>query len=354
MRSLIIGGGAIGQFCAARLVQGGSDVVVMARPPQTEAINSKGIELHVNGTASILQVPAAAAVTDAVLKEPFELVIVAVKAYSTTDAVQTIVSIPASRDASILTVQNGLGNEEILADAFGAERIVAGALTVAVDRLGPTSIATSHKGGLSLAPVGTNPHNWIIAAFNESGMTVRASANWQELKWSKLLINILGNGVCAALDWLPEQVYADRNAFAIERQTLLEALNVMSRLKLAPTNLIDFPTTLLAASAKTLPSDILRVVLANRVARGRGGKLPSLLLDLRAHRPQTEVMALNGAVAAHAARANVEAAANAKVAEVVSGIASGKLKWDDFRGHPERLNVPGPSRHVTSPSGSLR
>jgi 2-dehydropantoate 2-reductase len=354
MRSLIIGGGAIGQFCAARLTQGGSDVVIMARPAQAEALNAKGIDLHVDGTPSNFHVRAAADASDSALHEPFELVIVAVKAYSTPAAAQTIASIPATRDASILTVQNGLGNEEILSDAFGTERIVAGALTVAVDRLDTTSIATSNKGGLSLAPVGATPHNWIIAAFNDSGMTVRAAPNWRELKWSKLLINILGNGVCAALDWTPEQVYADRAAFAIERQCLLEALNVMTGLKLATTNLVDFPTTLLAASAKTLPSDILRVVLANRVARGRGGKLPSLLMDLRARRPQTEVMALNGAVAGHAARSNIEAPANAKVAEVVSGISSGRLKWEDFRGHPQRLSVQGSPQRMTSQRGSSR
>jgi len=341
MRSLIVGAGAIGQFCAARLAQGGSDVVMMGRPQQAEPINAKGIELRVNGSTSTLHVHAVADVTDAALREPFELVIVAVKAYSTSDAVRTIAGIPASRDASILTVQNGLGNEEILAEAFGTERIVAGALTVAIDRLSTTAIAASNRGGLSVAPVGSNPHNWIIAALNESGMTVRAAANWQELKWSKLLINILGNGVCAVLDWLPGQVYADRTAFAAERQCLLEALKVMSQLHLAPINLVDFPTTLLAASAKTLPADVLRVVVGNRVARGRGGKLPSLLMDLRAHRPQTEVIALNGAVVAQAARAGIGALANAKVAEVVGGIASGKLNWDDYRGHPERLTTTG-------------
>ena len=339
MRSLIVGAGAIGQFCAARLAQGGSEVVIMARPQQVETINAQGVELRVNDSASTQHVHAAADLADAAFRDPFELVIVAVKAYSTADAVRTIANIASARDASILTVQNGLGNEEILAEAFGAERIVAGVLTVAVDRLGATSISASSKGGLSVAPVGSNPHNWIIAAFNESGMTVRAAAHWQELKWSKLLINILGNGVCAALDWLPEQVYADRTAFVVERQCLLEALKVMSQLGLAPINLVDFPTTLLAAAAKTLPADVLRVVLGNRVARGRGGKLPSLLMDLRAHRPQTEVNVLNGAVAAQAARAGIEASANAKVTEVVSGIASGKLGWDDYRGHPERLTT---------------
>jgi 2-dehydropantoate 2-reductase len=111
----------------------------------------------------------------------------------------------------------------------------------------------------------------------------------------------------------------------------------MRRLKIHPVNLIDYPSAVLAASAGALPAPVLRVVLAKRVASGRGGKLPSLLMDLRAHRPRSEVEALNGAVAARAERAGVEAPANGAVARVVTGIAAGTLRWQDYQGRPERL-----------------
>jgi len=337
MRSLIIGGGAIGQYCAARLTQAGHDAIVMARPQQAQAINADGIELRVAGSVTHHRVRAAADLADASLGQAFELVIVAVKAYSTSGAIETIASIPACQGASILTVQNGLGNEEMLAGAFGADRVIAGALTVAVDRINAASIVATSKGGLSIAPLGANPHNWVIAAFAGSGMPVRAVSSWQSLKWSKLLINLLGNGVCAALDWLPEEVYADSKAFAIERLCLLEAIDTMSRLGLASVNLIAFPAALLAVAAKRMPAPIFRILLAKRVSTGRGDKLPSLLMDLRAHRPHTEIMALNGAVAERAAVAGVVAPANAAVAAAVNGIASGAIDWDEYRGQPQKL-----------------
>ncbi len=92
--------------------------------------------------------------SDTLLRDPFELVIVAVKAYSTGEAVRTISSVAACSQASILTVQNGLGNEEELAEAFGADRVIAGALTVAVDRVDATTVAATKKGGLCISPVG--------------------------------------------------------------------------------------------------------------------------------------------------------------------------------------------------------
>jgi 2-dehydropantoate 2-reductase len=337
MRSLIVGGGAIGQFLAVRLAQGGLQPIIFARPDQAKVINAGSISLRVGNATTEQRVRAVSEPADEALRDPFELAIVAVKAYATGGAATSLRAIPACALATVLTVQNGLGNEEILADAFGADRIVAGALTVAVDRLGATATSASGKGGLSLSPVGSSPHNWLIAALAGSGISVGAVADWRSLKWSKLLINILGNGVCAALDWLPEQVYADRSAFAIERRCLLEAIAVMRRLKIQPVNLIDYPSAVLAASAGVLPASLLRVVLAKRVTSGRGGKLPSLLMDLRAHRSQSEVDALNGAVAAQGAKAGIQAMANTAVACVVSGIASGSMRWEDYRGHPERL-----------------
>jgi 2-dehydropantoate 2-reductase len=285
VRSLILGGGAIGQFLAACLKQAGHNPTIFARAEQANAIAASGIAMRRGDRGSTWKVAVADGPASATLQDPFELVIVAVKAYSTPEAIASIAGITACQNA----------------------------------------------------PLGAAPHNWVMAAFAGSGLEVRAAADWRGLKWSKLLVNILGNAVCAALDWSPEQVYANREAFAIERRCLLEAIDVMHRLGLAPINLIDYPSASLAAAARGLPASVLRVVLANRVAKGRGGKLPSLLIDLRAHRPRSEVTALNGAVASRAYEAGVPGTANAAVSAVVSGIADGTLSWDRYRGHPERL-----------------
>ena len=282
-------------------------------------------------------VRAVAGIDDEALRTPFELVIIAVKSYSTAEATTAIAEIPACRAASILTVQNGVGNEETLAEAFGADRIVAGALTVAVQRTDVAAVIATAKGGLCIAPVGNNPNNWIIAALAGSQLGVRAVGDWKSLKWSKLSINILGNAVSAVLDWEPAQVYADPVAFSIERDSLLETILVMTALRIAPLNLVNFPAALLVRSTPILPPGILRAVLSNRVARARGGKLPSLLMDLRAGREHSEVSVLNGAVALHAVKNGLRAPANAKLTEIITGIAAGTLDWNTYRGKPQAL-----------------
>jgi 2-dehydropantoate 2-reductase len=335
MRALVVGAGAVGQYLAARLTVAGHDAVLLARAGAVDEL-ANGYTLAADGTSYRVEVPIASTPADAAVQEPFELVITAVKAFATHGAIDSIRAIPACDHATLLVAQNGLGSEEACEAAFGADRVIAGALTTAVERT-RDGITASRSGGLSVAPLGSLPHNWLLAAFEVTRIKIAAVTDWRALKWSKLCINLQANAVCAVLDWPPEQVYADKVAFSIEHRCLLEAIATMNKLDITPIGLIDFPVPLLLGAARTLPEGMLRIVLTSRVAKARGGKLPSLLIDARAHKPQLEVDALNGAVAARAAACGVSAPANAAVTRILDGIIAGTVSWDDYRGKPRAL-----------------
>lgn len=337
MRALIVGAGAVGTYVAARLRLGGHEAVLLARPATADAIARSGITLRIGADEWPVSAGSASAPGDKALRDPFELAVVAVKAYSTAEAIASLRSVSACAESTILTVQNGLGNEEALADAFGADRIAAGALTTAVEKKDETTVVAAAKGGLSYAPVGSTPHNWLLPAMESTGLRTRAAGDWRALKWSKLCMNLIANGVCAALDWTPAQVYANADAFAIERASLVETVDVMRRLRISPIGLVDFPVPMLVAAVSMLSPSLLRGVLGKRVTAARGDKLPSLLLDVRSGRKVTEVDALNGAVARAADTARVDAPANAAIARIVSGIAAGEIARDAFRGKPDAL-----------------
>src|ERR1700737_1960378 len=131
MRTLVIGAGAVGQYLAARLRLGGHDVTLLARRNSVRPLSEHGIRLRVREQLLPVTVRATADPTDPILNDPFELVIVAVKAYSTPGAIDSLRAVRGAGEASIMSIQNGLGNEEQLASAFGEERIVAAALTTA-------------------------------------------------------------------------------------------------------------------------------------------------------------------------------------------------------------------------------
>ena len=231
-----------------------------------------------------------------------DVAIVATKAYDTDGAIETLrKAIRTPETCVFVTPQNGVGNEEKLTAAFGAKNVVAAALTVPVDRDLDGHGEPTKEGGLAFAPVGESAFNWLVATFASTGLSVKVVDDWRALKWSKLALNVIANASCAILNVLPNRLVHFDMVFTLEIRAIREVRAVMGAMGVTPIDLPRYPVRALQAIA-TLPSPIARTLLAGRIAGARGTKPPSLLLDLRAGRPQTEVDVLNGAVAAAVVR----------------------------------------------------
>jgi 2-dehydropantoate 2-reductase len=271
--------------------------------------------------------------------EPFaaDLAIVAVKAYDTDGAIETLrLALGDAPSAAIVTPQNGVGNEEKLAAAFGADAVVACALTVPVETDRDGKPLASNRGGVAFAPVGALAHNWVLATFGATGLPVSAASDYRSLKWSKLALNIVANASCAILNVLPERLVHSGDAFELELRAIREVRTLMKALGIAAIDLPRYPVRALQ-NAATLPLPVARAILANRIAGARGRKPPSLLLDLRAMKNRTEVDYLNGAVARAAREAGVKAPVNTVFARIVSDIAHMPQLWAKYRERPDAL-----------------
>ncbi len=310
MNVYIVGAGAVGRYLGERLGASGNSVTYAPR------------EL------------------DAVVPVPVDLALVTVKAYDTPGAIATLQrALADAPDATIVTPQNGVGNEELLAAAFGAERIVASALTVPVEVAPDGTLMAANGGGIAFAPVGaTSPYNWLLATFEAAGFTTMAVADHRSLKWSKLALNVIANASCAALNVLPERLVHMGDAFDLEIRAIREVRAVMKASGIAAIDLPRYPVRALQAVA-ALPTPLARALLASRIAGARGRKPPSLLLDVRAMKNRTEVEVLNGAVARAARTVGVKAPVNTVLARVVSDIAHMPQLWAKYRERPEALTA---------------
>jgi 2-dehydropantoate 2-reductase len=275
--------------------------------------------------------------TEDVREVAADLAIVAVKSYDTDGAIEALQrALPAGSDATLLTPQNGVGNEERLARAFGADRVVAAALTVPVERLPDGKIVAANRGGLALAPVGGVAHNWLLAAFARTPIPLKVVSDYRALKWSKLALNAVANASCAILDILPERLVKLDGPFGLEIDAMRETRAVMAALDLRPVDLPRYPLRALQA-VTALPKPLAEKLLANRIARARGHKPPSLLLDVRAGRGVTEVGVLNGAVAAAGARVGVATPVNAVFAALTELVARDPSARARYRDDPAAL-----------------
>jgi 2-dehydropantoate 2-reductase len=267
-----------------------------------------------------------------------DVAIVAVKAYDTDNAVATLrKAIPYPEKCVFVSPQNGVGNEEKLAAAFGENSIVAAALTTPVDRARENGHGRATKdGGLALSPMGSNAYNWLVATFSSTGIKVQVVDDWRSLKWSKLVLNIVANASCAILNVLPNRLVNFEEIFTLEIRAIREVRAVMQAMNVTPIDLPRYPVRALQGIA-TLPSPIAKRILAGRVAGARGTKPPSLLLDLRAGKAQTEVDYLNGAVACAGRDHNLATPVNAVFARVLDDIAHMPQLWAKYRERPDTL-----------------
>jgi 2-dehydropantoate 2-reductase len=268
-----------------------------------------------------------------------DVAVVAVKAYDTPSAIATLhAAVTTPEKCVFVSPQNGVGNEEQLVEAFGADNVVAAALTVPIgkDRDGHTHVAKD--GAIAFAPTGSTAFNWLVATFASTGLPVRVCEDWRAMKWSKLALNIIANASCAILNVLPNRLVHYDRIFTLEIRMLREVRAVMRAMNLAPIDLPRYPVRALFGVA-TLPSPVARAMLTSRIAGGRGTKPPSLLLDLRSGRPETEVGVLNGAVAAAGLEYRVATPVNAVFARVLDAISHMPQLWAKYRERPEALEA---------------
>jgi 2-dehydropantoate 2-reductase len=101
----------------------------------------------------------------------------------------------------LLTLQNGLGNEEYLAARWGEERVLGGLCYVCLNRTAPGQVVHLDRGSISLGDFGREPSaevRAVASGLGAMGVDVRVVENLAEERWRKLLWNIPFNGLSIA------------------------------------------------------------------------------------------------------------------------------------------------------------
>ena len=342
MNTLVVGAGAIGGYVGARLALAGHSVTLVGRPPLAEAVAARGLRLiEPEAEFEIRDCRAVISVVEAFAPAPkFDLALLTVKTYDAQSAIDELRP-HTERVDRFLSLQNGLSGEGMLSEAFGAEKIVAGTILNPVSIREPGVIALEkRKGGIGLSAVSKEQRAGVAALadeFRRAGFNVRAYADYRAMKWSKLLLNLIGNATSAILDLNTLQVFADKRAFAVEVAALREALRVARADGIRFAGLPDYPVPLLVAALRFLPLALLQPLLLPLAAGGRGRKLPSLHIDLAGGRRCSEIDELNGAVVRAGARLGVPTPANVLLVDTFKELLAGRVARPEWRGRADRL-----------------
>ncbi len=354
MRIVVVGAGAIGGFIGGKLAAAKHEVTFVGRPPFVSAVDERGLRIVEPGNQTTVHPKAVTQVGDAFAGMPAaDLVLFCVKTYDTQEAVDELRPF-ADRFKHILTLQNGLSSETILSEAFGP-RVISGTTThpVVVPEAGVVR-SEKKKGGAGVALVnGKDAKSWATL-IDDAGIVTRAYSNYRAMKWSKLLLNLIGNATSAILDMNTVQVFRDGRLVWLESEQLREAIWVMDACKIRPVSLPGYPVPLLVLAVRIVPTPLLGLIMRPLVVRGRAEKPPSLLMELDRKRGKSEVDELNGAVASAAQTVGIGTPVNATLAATVNLLTRAPAQRDAWRENVDRLMlVIRAARHELPPMSHI-
>jgi 2-dehydropantoate 2-reductase len=336
MKVLSIGTGAIGTYVGGSLALNGNQAVFLDQPPVVDELQRSGLTLYMEGQEYRIPTPQlASSIETALTHGPFDVAIFALKSFDTAGSVEALR--PYRNDLPpILCLQNGVENEGVLAEGLGKDKVIPGTLTSAVGRRGTGSILLERKRGIGVA-AGHPLSMRLVAALDVSGLNARLFPNASDMKWSKMLTNLLANATSAILDMSPAEIFSDRRLSGLEVGQLREALRVMRAQGIGVVDLPGTQVRVLAFAVRYIPMGISSRFLVKAVGSGRGGKMPSLHIDLHSGRGMSEVDYLNGAVVRYGRRCGVSTPINQLLNETLLELVRGGQSLDLYRNRPQEL-----------------
>jgi 2-dehydropantoate 2-reductase len=299
---LIVGTGALACLFAARFSAAEVPVTMLGTWSEgIAALRSVGVTLvEIDGSKHSFPVWV---IDDPEDCDELALALVLVKSWQTERAASQLqVCLPPQ--SQVLSLQNGLGNHQKLADALGADRVFRGVTTVGGTLLAPGRVRSGGEGSISieanrqLAP--------FIEIFHRANFSVDKTSEIEPLIWGKLAVNAAINPLTAILD-VPNGVLLARP----QSRTLM-ALAAHEVAAVA------------AMQGIQLPFDDVTTAVEN-VARRTAHNHSSMLQDIRRGAP-TEIEAINGAIVRTAERTGVPTPVNHTLYLLIKSFVAKKSK----------------------------
>jgi len=333
-RIAVVGSGAVGAYYGGRLAQHGHDVHFLVRG-DFQAVKANGWTIR-SCDGDFALSPGSLNVYDRPEMMPHaDLVLVTLKTTSN-EAFGRLIGPLLGEGTCILTIQNGLGNEDRLAQLFGAQRVLGGMAFVCINRIAPGVIHHIEHGLVRLgefaargaAAGGRSTRAESIAAlFGDAGIRCQAIDDLRRGRWEKLVWNVPFNGLGAVLDWTTDRLIATEQGRALV-QGLMREVIAAARADGADLAAEDGPAPSAdpADAAQLNAEDRIAAIISRQIEHTltMGAYMTSMQIDRREGRP-LEVESILGEPLRRAREARVETPLLYALYEMASLMALGSV-----------------------------
>jgi 2-dehydropantoate 2-reductase len=317
MKIAIFGAGSIGTYVGGALLASGADVVLIGRARMQSSVARHGLTLtDLNGHRHQLTPDQVPYTQDPAALATADLILVTVKSADTPAAAQAI-GAHARTTATVLSLQNGIGNADTLREALPGRTVLAGMVPFNVVQLleGCLHRGTEGEMAVEASPALAPWH----AAFKAAQVPLLEHADFAAVQWGKLLLNL--NNPVNALSGLPLKTELSQRAYRRCLALLIDEARAVLRVAgIRPAKVARVGPGLLPTLLR-LP-DALFTRVAATMLRIDPQARSSMWEDLQAGR-RTEVDYLNGAVVKLAQSLGLKAPANERLVALMRAAEAG-------------------------------
>jgi 2-dehydropantoate 2-reductase len=299
MKTVMMGAGAMGSLFGGLLTRVGEEVwLVGNRKEQIDPICSVGLTFEEKGKLQIIPMNATSDVTSV---GKADLVIFFIKTYHTEKAVSDALVLE-KEETIFLTLQNGLGNEEVICKKIDRKKVMLGITGHGATLLKPGHIRHAGWGKTFIGELDhriTDRAIRIVQMFREAGIETEVSSNIHDHLWGKLLINVGINALTALTGFKNGQLLDYPETTRLVEKLVFEAAEVAKR---KGVHIEENPI-----------EKVRKAIEATRENRSSMGQ------DFD-HRQETEIDAINGAVVREAQPLGIPVPFNQAVTDLVKAI----------------------------------
>jgi 2-dehydropantoate 2-reductase len=307
LKTLVIGSGAMGSLFAGKLKQSNSDITLFNRTNNhINQIRENGLRIiERDGTISKMKLPVITEPEQ--LDDEYDLIIILVKTFVTEQVMEKILH-SISKNTVVLTLQNGVGNLEVLEKLLPNHEIAAGGThsgagvvedgVIAHRAWGDTFIGYSDKQTKSLKL------EKVADMFTQSGLQTYVVDDVQSIIWSKLLLNVAYNGLTAVTRLKNGDVVLSKDGQEIVGDLVEEALSVANAKGI--TLLYDDPVK------ECIELGLTKI----------GENKSSMLTDVLNKR-KTEIDVINGAIVKYGEMLSIPTPCNKMITQLIKVIENG-------------------------------
>lgn len=262
MKALVFGAGSIGCVIGA-LLSAENDITLLTRGEHLKAIQRHGLVLQ-GLLETTLELDAVSSI-DA--DQKYDAVIIATKSYNTRKAATECAKIK-SKQTIFISVQNGLGNAEMLSEHVAGDKVVAGSTNMGAHRVSPGVIRYVASGETILGALipGSKSAIMVLDLMKASGISARIAENIEGALWSKAIVNSAINPITAILGCENGAIAESEALRAIAQVVCREGESVAAALgiKLDTPNVYDYLMEIAEKTAKNRSSMLLDVEMGRR------------------------------------------------------------------------------------------